>query len=126
MTLCAGATGGGDEVDVDVEGGADEADEAEEAGDAAAAELDATEGCLARLCAGGFTEGGSFNDTSWPEKAAASAVSLAGVAAGRFAGFAACAVDPPPLAARDMPKAAPNATTANAAPSATTLATGTA
>ena len=62
MTLCAGATGatgGGD--DVDVEGGADEADEAEED---AAAELDATEWCLARLCAGGFTAGGSFNDTS--------------------------------------------------------------
>jgi hypothetical protein len=81
---------------------------------------------LARLCAAGFTAGGSFNDTSWPEKAAASAVSLAGVAAGRFAGLAACAVDPPPLAAREMPKAAQNATTATAAPSATSLATGTA
>jgi hypothetical protein len=63
VTLCAGATGatgGGDEVDV--EGGADEADEAEED---AATELDATEWCfLPRLCAGGFTAGGSFNETS--------------------------------------------------------------
>jgi hypothetical protein len=60
VTLCAGATGatgGGDEVDV--EGGADEAEED------AATELDATEWCfLPRLCAGGFTAGGSFNETS--------------------------------------------------------------
>jgi hypothetical protein len=62
VTLCAGATGAtGGEDEIDVEGGADEADEAEED---AAAELDATEWCLARLCAGGFTAGGSFNDTS--------------------------------------------------------------
>ncbi len=61
MTLCAGATGGGDEVDVDGEGGADEADEAEED---AAAELDATEWCLTRLRGCGFGAGASFSDTS--------------------------------------------------------------
>jgi hypothetical protein len=37
-------------------------------------------------------------------------------------GFAACAVEPP-LAAREIPNAAPNATTATATPSATSLAT---
>jgi hypothetical protein len=72
--------------------------------------------------------GGSFSETSWPEKDAASAVSLTGVAV-RFAGavgFAAWAVDPPPPAAREIPNAAPNATTTTATPSATSLATSTA
>lgn len=72
---------------------------------------------------------GSFNDTSWPEKDAASAVSLTGVGAVRFAiagGFAAWAVDPPPVTAREIPNAAPNATTTTATPSATSLATSTA
>jgi hypothetical protein len=59
VTLCAGATGGVDEVDV--EGGVDEADEAE--GDAVA-EVDAAGWCLVRLAVCGFAAGGSFNDTS--------------------------------------------------------------
>jgi hypothetical protein len=72
--------------------------------------------------------GGSFSDTSWPEKDAASAVSLTGgaVRAAVAGGFAAWAVEPPPLAAREIPNAAPKATTTTATPSATSLATSTA
>jgi len=115
--LCVGVWG-------DEEDDVAPADEAEVDGEAVVA----AGWCWTRLCGCGLGEAGSFNDTSWPENAAASAASLAGgrLRAACAAGFAAWADAPPLLIAREIANAAPNATATTAAPSAISLATGTA
>jgi hypothetical protein len=121
--LWAGTTGAGAGAGVGVEGGVVEVEED------AGAWLDAAAWRLTRLCRCGLGAGAVFSDTSCPENEAASAASRVGAVGRRFTvacNFAACAVDPPPLAAREIPKAAANATTATATPHATTLATPTA